>query len=553
VTDGSVEEDDPDYCLLANDAIGWIRVDLGAPYFLSEVRWLNTHNGASGDRAVTDWRLLVSKDGVEYFEMASGTEEFSEDPSWVVIDDLPEDISYRYLRVQVDGYYDRGGGINEIEAFGILDNPGVPNVALGKPVTASGFHNSSVGPEHVVDGSYFEEDLDYWLLPDSTSGWVMVDLGKIYDISKIRWLNTHNGAYCDRAARDWRIELSQDGVTFTEYTSGTQEFSSTPAWVEFKHIAVTARYFRLQVDDYYDRGGGINEIEVYGYQRNIALGQTATASSTHNPTVAAEHVVDGSILEENCTDYWLLPNDTTGWVQVELDSLYQLSGIRWLNTHNDGYDDRAAAAWRMAISADGVEFIEVANGYAEFTSTPEWVDIDSLPSGSDSARYVRLYVDGYHNRGGGANELEVFARLKMGRTNLALGRPCQASGEHNATVGAGNVVDGSFLELSSDYWLLPNSTPGWVEVDLEEERDLTEIRWLNTHNGPYHDRAATDWRLSVSSDGVDYVEVASGTQEFTTTPAWVVVPLEETAARYVRLHVDGYHNRGGGINELEVY
>ncbi|MHC1629950.1 MAG: discoidin domain-containing protein, partial [Methanoculleaceae archaeon] len=248
VTDGSITETEPDYWLLPNNTIGWIRVDLLDPFFIDEIRWLNTHNSGSNDRGATDWRMMASKDGVGYTEIASGTEEFSENPSWVVINGLPEEISYRYLRLLIDGYHNRGGGINEIEVVGTLDNPGVPNVALGKTVTASATHNPSSSPDHVVDGSYFEEEIDYWLLPDYTTGWVEVDLEDIYDVSKIRWLNTHNAGYDDRAATDWRIELSIDGTTFTEYTRGSEVFSPTPAWVEFKHISVTARYLRLYVD-----------------------------------------------------------------------------------------------------------------------------------------------------------------------------------------------------------------------------------------------------------------------------------------------------------------
>ncbi len=549
VTDGSYLENTIDYWLLPDNTPGWVRVDLGNPYFLDEIRWLNTHDGAYNDRAATDWSLKVSKDGVVYTEIASGTEEFSGSPSWVIIPCDPE-ISYRYIRLQVDGYYNRGGGINEIEARGTLDNPGSPNIALGKPATASATSNPNVCPDHVTDGSTLENILDYWLLPNSTTGWVQVDLEGIYDIHKIRWLNTHNDGYNDRATTDWRLEISSDGTSFTEYTSGTEEFSSEPTWVEFKHIQVDARYLRLYVDGYYNRGGGVNEIEAYGDLKNIALGKPATASATSNPNVCPDHVTDGSILED-ILDYWLLPDSTPGWVQVDLGNRYELCRVDWLNTHNDGYNDRATTEWHLAVSEDGVTFEDVAAGDEEFSTDPGWVEVTAV-SGL-VGRYVRIYVDDYYNRGGGLNEIKVYALSEILPDNIALGKPVTASATSNPNVGPDHVTDGSCSEGSLDYWLLPDNTLGWVEVDLEDIHDLSEIRWLNTHNDGYNDRAATSWRVEISEDGIDYSEVGSGTESFSPTPSWVAIPLEEAAARYIRLHVDGYYNRGGGINELEAY
>jgi hypothetical protein len=247
VTDGSTAEETFDYWLLPNSTAGWLRVDLGDPYFLDEIRWLNTHNGAAHDRATTDWSLSVSKDGVNYTEVAGGSEPFSEEPSWVVVPCSPA-VSYRYLRFDVDGYYGYGGGANEIEAFGTLDNPGAPNVALGKDATASASWHPIYGPGNVTDGSYLEEEIDYWLLPDYSTGWIKVDLGKVYELNKIRWLNTHNNSGNDRATTDWRLEISDDGSNYTEIAGGTEVFSADPSWVVAHSEGeepVAARYLRL--------------------------------------------------------------------------------------------------------------------------------------------------------------------------------------------------------------------------------------------------------------------------------------------------------------------
>lgn len=500
---------------------------------------------------------MVSKDGVIYTEVASGEEEFSETPSWVTVTCSPES-SYQYIMIYVDGYYGSGGGINEIEAFGTLDNPGAPNVALGKPATASDSWGPTHGPDHVTDGSVLEEEIDYWILPSYTTGWVEVDLERIYDLTKIKWLNTHNDGYNDRATNDWQMEVSEDGKVYTEISGGIEGFSENPTWVVVHDSSmgepITARYLRINVDSFYLRGGGINEIEAYGHEKNIALGQNTHASAIWGENFSASNVVDGSTEEVQEIDYWILPSYTNGWIQVELDGPYELSSIKWLNTHNGygGYNDRATTDWRMAVSEDGVNFEVIGSGAEEFSEHPQWMEITDITE-SDNVRYVRLFVDNYYSRGGGANEIEVYARKKGELNNLALGKPCQASEQYNAAHAPGNIVDGSITEFEIDYWLLPSAATGWVEVDLESVYPLSEIRWLNTHNDGYNDRCATNWSMEVSEDGIVYTQVANGIETFTPTPTWVVVPLAEEDARYIRFYVDGYSGLGGGINELEVY
>ena len=549
VTDGSISEEAIDYWILPSYTTGWARVDLGGPYFLNHVRWLNTHNGSSNDRAAASWRLDGSYDGVSYTELTRGTEAFSPTPAWVEIYPSPL-ISYRYLRLNVNGYYSRGGGVNEIEAYGVLDNPGAPNVALGKPATASGSWSTTYGPYRVTDGSCLEATVDYWLLPSSRTGWVEVDLRGIYQLGKLRWLNTHNDGANDRAATAWRLDVSEDGSSYTEFTRGVAAFSSTPSWVQFDHVSVSARYLRLSVDGYYYRGGGVNEIEAYGAMKNLARGQSASASGSWSSAYGPDKLVDGKTAETGEITYWLLPSRTSGWAQVQLDTLYQLSEIRWLNTHNGSNNDRAATSWRMAVSEDGISFQDVKGGTEIFTDNPQWVTVTGLPSAG--VRYVRLFVDGYYNRGGGANEIEVLGALKLGSQNLALGKAATASGSWSPTYGPQKVTDGSTIETSADYWLLPTATTGWVQVDLGEACSPARVRWLNTHNNGANDRAATSWRLLVSVNGFDFTEVGSGTKAFSPTPTWVETPVSATF-RYVRLCVDGYYNLGGGVNEIEVY
>lgn len=151
-------------------------------------------------------------------------------------------------------------------------------VAAGKPVSATAFHKVSdthaYPPGNIVDRRTEEPDgcvpgpTTYWLLPDKQTGWAQIDLQRVFQVTRLRWLNTHNGR-CgnDRGTTKYRIVLSDTGLFIGEervVREGTMVFSITPAYegVTLKE-PIRARYVRFYVDGYYGVGGGLNELEVY--------------------------------------------------------------------------------------------------------------------------------------------------------------------------------------------------------------------------------------------------------------------------------------------------
>ncbi len=149
----------------------------------------------------------------------------------------------------------------------------IVEVAGGKPATASGYWKGAASnhifpPENVTDRKTDEskESCDpgahtYWLLPDRSRGWVQVDLLQSYSIVKLRWLNTHNGTCGDRATTS--VTGRYEGEEHTVH-NGSMSFSRTPTFEEIVLSApVTARFVRFYVNDYYNWGGGLNEVEVY--------------------------------------------------------------------------------------------------------------------------------------------------------------------------------------------------------------------------------------------------------------------------------------------------
>jgi len=157
----------------------------------------------------------------------------------------------------------------------------VVEVAHKKPTSASSFYkggtNYTFSPSAIVDGKSdelpcpkgVENGNSYWLLQDHKTGWVQIDLQQNYAITKVRWLNTHNGSCGDRATTLFHIAISDSGFFTGEEIiifNGSMEFSKTPQFQEFSlPESISARYVRFYIDDYYNWGGGLNELEIYAF------------------------------------------------------------------------------------------------------------------------------------------------------------------------------------------------------------------------------------------------------------------------------------------------
>ena len=156
----------------------------------------------------------------------------------------------------------------------------------------------------------------------------------------------------------------------------------------------------------------------------VAAGKPTTASGFWNhPDLSfpPSGIVDGQTDESgDCvggghhTHYWLLPDQQTGWVQVDLLQNYNIVKLRWLNTYNGRCNGgRATTSFHIALSQTGVfngEDQTVYSGTMTYSPSPTFEE--TVLSQSRLARYVRFYVDDYYGAGGGLNELEVYAEVQ---------------------------------------------------------------------------------------------------------------------------------------------
>ena len=108
------------YWLLADKQTGWVQIDLLQNYRITKIRWLNTYNGrCGGQRATTKFHIVVSRNGDfqgEEQNIHTGSALFTTSPTYEEIAITPS-IEGRHVRFYVDGYYDWGGGLNELEVY----------------------------------------------------------------------------------------------------------------------------------------------------------------------------------------------------------------------------------------------------------------------------------------------------------------------------------------------------------------------------------------------------------------------------------------------------
>ena len=112
---------------------------------------------------------------------------------------------------------------------------------------------------------------------------------------------------------------------------------------------------------------------------------------------------------------------------------------------------------------------------------------------------------------------------------------------------AHRVVDGN----PATEWLLPTNTGGWVEVAFHP-RTVKTVKVLNAHNPPYLDRAAQDFRVEGYRDGQI---VHTSKHKFTKlddNPQWMTIPLPKVRLDTVRIVVETFHKRGGGLAEVVI-
>ncbi|MFT5584486.1 MAG: hypothetical protein ACI9VR_002071 [Cognaticolwellia sp.] len=154
-----------------------------------------------------------------------------------------------------------------------------------------------------------------------------------------------------------------------------------------------------------------SEGEVCTVSENLAVDGTASASSSLSVNYPASSIIDEQLDEDDATDltYWLLSTGTTGYITVELADYVGVTRLRWVNTTHAARYTYASEDYEIYASTNG-DFLGEEELIASGTGDQE-TDLRYRQVGLStpvSAKYIRFYVDSYHGKGGGLNEIEVY-------------------------------------------------------------------------------------------------------------------------------------------------
>ena len=144
---------------------------------------------------------------------------------------------------------------------------------------------------------------------------------------------------------------------------------------------------------------------------------------------------------------------------------------------------------------------------------------------------------------------------------ISQGKPVTSTGFYDQgteTFPASNITDGLFDDTGTpgnwSFWLTPNGQLGSATINLGGLYAINQFQLQNTHNRGYDDRGTNAFDISVSTDGINFTPVVSGS--FGTWPNIPIVTENLTApvvGKYVKFNIDSFYGSSGGFNELQVY
>ena len=178
IVDGSFDEASADFWLTPDNPSttnpSWVQVDLGAQYEVFGMNLLPTHAGAMLDRATTAWHVSVSNDGATWTDVARG----GSPAGMINVNGADGQIPWQqvrmspslvhYVRFYVDGYFGYGGGLDELQVYGVptgatpdsawsINNVVDPNGNLSQAIGVSPNNPNGYGDEMLVSKDSYSD------------------------------------------------------------------------------------------------------------------------------------------------------------------------------------------------------------------------------------------------------------------------------------------------------------------------------------------------------------------------------------------------------------
>jgi hypothetical protein len=205
--------------------VGWIYVNLGAPFTISEVR-LNWETAYA-----VNYQIQVSYDSVNWttIRVISGNQRKG-------VADFPG-LSGAGLFVRIRCTQTSAGSDNySLYDFNVYGTP-ITDLAENRPAYASSVESSSYAPSMAADDNSSTRWSSGQWMQNNEIGWIYVDLGAMFSISEVRlkWETAY--------AVDYQIQVSFDSVNWS--TILTVAGNQSKGVADFPGLSGTGRYVRI--------------------------------------------------------------------------------------------------------------------------------------------------------------------------------------------------------------------------------------------------------------------------------------------------------------------
>jgi hypothetical protein len=373
---------------------------------------------------------------------------------------------------------------------------GTTNLALNKTATASSLENGSFSASAAVDGNLGTR----WSSAFSDPQWLEVDLGSTQSICQVtlNWETAYATAF--------QIQTSPDGSTWTSIYSTTTGTGGT----QTLSVTGSGRYIRMygtaRATQY---GYSLWEFSVYGPASgggtcgttNLALSETATASSEQNASFPAQDAVDG-----NTGSRWSSAFSDPQWLEVDLGSSQSICQVTL------DWEAAYATAFQIQTSPDGSTWTSI---YATATGTGGTQTLNVTGTG----RYIRMYGTARATPYGYSLwEFQVYGPASGGGGSGGGGSgapPASFWGNTSAIPAAHNVLEVSVVNQTNGqypdsqvYWSFNGQTESIAQqpyIDMPANSAGRMYFYLGTPNGPYYD--FIEFTVGASSINVDTTRV----------------------------------------------
>jgi hypothetical protein len=107
--------------------------------------------------------------------------------------------------------------------------------------------------------------------------------------------------------------------------------------------------------------------------------------------------------------------------------------------------------------------------------------------------------------------------------------------------------------MAASEWLLPDGTPGWLEIAFRSPRRVHSVRLLNSHNRYFMDRASERVRVIAFSDQWPVATAEGRFDRINIERSALDLPLDAEKVTRLRVEILSYFRTGGGLAEIEVH